>query len=160
MTVKNFMYSELFILACTVVPEVNFGKSNFKGTDKKKSYFFINVFFFPGSLVSSSFSQYIKHTSTFLLLLLRKSLLNAIKNNNNNNIASFVHYSQNQYKKEKKKKRITFSSLECATFRTLMTALQLRPLICSIRKLNLADMHFQCSSSVSGPESSASFLIC
>lgn len=63
-------------------------------------------------------------------------------------------------KQHKKSKIITLSSVECPTFRTLMTALQFGPLICSIIKLNLADVYFQCSSSVSGPESSASFLIC
>lgn len=60
----------------------------------------------------------------------------------------------------KKKKFITFSILECATFRTLITALQFCPLICSIIKFNLADMYFQFSSSISGPESLASLLSC
>lgn len=46
MTVKNFIYSELFILACTDVPEANFGKSNFKGTHKKKKKVILSLMFF------------------------------------------------------------------------------------------------------------------
>lgn len=135
--------------------EANLGKLFFRSTIKTSNASWLQLgfflFFYFLASIYNFFSHYIKHTSNiskFSLILLRKNLSNIYKN---------------KYRKVcllKRKKEITFSKLECPIFRILMTVRQSDPLICSIMELNLADIHFQCSNSVNGPELSASFLIC